>query len=66
MGALDYYLGLTGYFCSYIYYYAQLAESLQTLKTIMLKSALFLGQQQTAYALKAKLTPRSLAKLAAF
>ena len=66
IGALEYYLGLTGYLCSYIYYYAQLAELLQMLKTTMLKSAPFLGQQERAYALKTKLPFPSPAKLAAF
>lgn len=43
MGVLKYYLGLIGYFRSYIHYYAQLAELLQALKMIMLKSAPLLG-----------------------
>ena len=66
MGVLEYYLGLTGYLCSYIYYYPQLAEPLQTLKTTMLKSTPLSGQQQRAYALKIKLLPPSPAELAAF
>lgn len=45
VGALEYYLGLTGYLCSYIHYYAQLAEPLQMLKITMLKSAPLLAQQ---------------------
>lgn len=44
VGTLEYYLGLTGYLRSYIHYYAQLAELLQTLKTTMLKLAPLLGQ----------------------
>lgn len=32
VGVLEYYLGLTAYLRSYIYYYAQLAEPLQILK----------------------------------
>lgn len=35
-GALEYYLGLTGYLQSYIYFYAQLAALLQELKTLLL------------------------------
>ena len=66
VGALEYYLGLTGYLCSYIYHYTQLAEPLQILKTTMLKSAPLLGQQWRAYALKTKLPPLSPAKLPAF
>ena len=66
VGALEYYLGLTGYLHSYIYYYAQLAEPLQTLKMTMLKSAPLSGQQRRAYALKTKLPPPSPAEMAAF
>ncbi len=66
VGALEYYLGLTGYLRSYIHYYAQLAEPLQTLKTTMLKSAPLSGQQRRAYALKTKLPPSSPIKLVAF
>lgn len=66
VGALEYYLGLTGYLRSYIHYYAQLAELLQTLKTTMLKSAPLLGQQRRTYALKTKLPPSSPAKMTAF
>lgn len=66
VGVLEYYLGLTGYFCFYIHYYAQLSEPLQVLKTTMLKLAPLSGQQRKAYALKTKLSPLSLAKLAAF
>ena len=65
-GALEYYLGLTDYLHSYIYYYTQLTKPLQSLKTIMLKSAPLSGQQQKAYALKTKLPPLSPAELAAF
>lgn len=44
LGALKYYLGLTGYFRSYIHFYAQLAELLQALKTSLLKQAPIAGQ----------------------
>lgn len=36
--ALKYYLGLTDYFCSYIYYYAQLVKLLQIIKIAILKT----------------------------
>ncbi len=36
LGALEYYLGLTGYLRSYIHFYAQLAAPLQALKTTFL------------------------------
>lgn len=64
LGTLEYYLGLTRYLCSYIYFYAQLAEPLQALKTSFLKGAPVAGQQRRAYASKTKLgtpTPRELA-----
>lgn len=66
VGEWKYYLSLTGYFCSYTYYYAQLAEPLQTLKTSMLKLTLLSGQQQSMYTLKTQLLPPSSTKLAAF
>lgn len=66
VGALEYHLSLTDYLCSYIYYYAQLAEPLQTLKTTMLKSAPLSGRQRRAYALKTKLPPPSPAELVVF
>ena len=44
LGALEYYLGLTGYLRSYIHFYAQLASPLQALKTRLLKSAPESGQ----------------------
>lgn len=39
LGALEYYLGLTGYLRFYIHFYAQLSEPLHSLKTRLLKSA---------------------------
>ena len=36
LGALEYYLGLTGYFQHYIHFYAQLAALHQALKTLLL------------------------------
>lgn len=64
LGALEYYLGLTGYLRSYIHFYAQLAKPLQALKTSLLRGAPVAGQQRRAYASKTKLgtpTPRELA-----
>lgn len=37
LGAIEYYLGLTGYLRSYIYFYTQLAAPLQALKTSLLR-----------------------------
>ena len=64
LGALKYYLGLTGYLRSYIHFYAQLATPLQSLKTALLRGAPLSGQQQKASASKTKLgslTPQELA-----
>lgn len=64
LGALEYYLGLTGYLHSYILFYVQLAKLLQALKTSFLKGAPVARQQRRAYASKTKLgapTPRELA-----
>ena len=66
LGALEYYLGLTGYLRSYIYFYAQLASPLQAFKTRLLKSAPETGQQRRAYASKTKLGPPSNVELASF
>ena len=57
LGALEYYLDLTGYLRSYIHFYAQLASPLQALKTRLLKGAPETGQQRRAYASKTKLRP---------
>lgn len=57
LGALEYYLGLTGYLRSYIHFYAQLAMPFQVLKTTLLREILLGGQQRRAYASKTKLGP---------
>ena len=44
LGALEYYLGLTGYLRSYIHFYAQLAAPLQELKTSLLGHVPVAGQ----------------------
>lgn len=64
--ALEYYLGLTGYLRSYIYFYAQLASPLQALKTSLLKRAPESGQQRQAYASKTRLEAPSEKELASF
>lgn len=55
LGALKYYLGLTGYLHSYIYFYTQLTEPLQILKISFLKEAPVAGQLRQTYASKTKL-----------
>ncbi len=44
LGALEYYLGLTGYLRSSIHFYAQLAAAFQALKTTLLRDAPLGGQ----------------------
>lgn len=44
LGALEYYLGLTGYLRTYMYVYAQLTAPLQALKTSFIQGALVNGQ----------------------
>ena len=64
LGALEYYLGLTGYLQSYIHFYAQLAAPFQKLKTSLLRHAPMAGQQRRAYTSKTKVgspTPQELA-----
>ena len=66
LGALKYYLGLTGYLRSYIHFYAQLAAPLQALKTTFLQEAPLDGQQRRAHASKTKLGPPTPQELASF
>ncbi len=66
LGALEYYLGLTGYLRSYIHFYAQLAAPLQALKTALLRQAPLGGQQRRAYASKTNLGPPTPQELASF
>lgn len=66
LGALEYYLGLTGYLQNYIHFYAQLAAPLQELKTSLLRHAPVASQQRRAYASKTKLGPPTPQKLASF
>ena len=56
LGALEHYLGLTGYLRQYVNYYAQLAEPLQNLKTRLLKeSPSSKGNPRKVYSSKTKL-----------
>lgn len=66
LGALEYYPGLMGYLRSDIHFYAQLASSLQALKTRLLKNVPETSQQRKTYALKTKLRPTSDSELASF
>lgn len=66
LGALEYYLGLTGYLKSYIHFYAQLAAPLQALKTTLLREAPLGGQKRRAYASKTKVGPPTPQELASF
>ncbi len=55
LGALEYYLGLTGYLRSYIHFYVQLSEFLHSLKTRLLNGAPISGQYRRAYTSKIRL-----------
>lgn len=66
MGALKYYLSLTSYLRSYIYFYTQLASLLQALKTSLLKGAPKSGQKRQAYISNIKLKPPLDKELATF
>lgn len=66
LGALEYYLGLTGYLRNYIHFYAQLAAPLQAPKTSLLRNAPVSGQQCRAYASKTRLGPPTPQEYASF
>ncbi len=66
LGSLEYYLGLTGYLRSYIHFYTQLSESLNSLKTRLLNGAPISGQQRLAYASKTRLKTPTPLELASF
>ena len=66
LGALEYYLGLTGYLRNYIHFYAQLAAPLQALKTYLLRDAPSSGQQRRTYASKTRLGPPTPQEHASF
>ncbi len=66
LGALEYYLGLTDYLQSYVHFYAQLAESLQTLKITMLKAALLEEPQRRSFSLTTQLPPSTPRETARF
>lgn len=63
---LEYFLGFTGYFCSSVYCYAQMAMPFQDLKTLLLKPVPIVGGQRKAFASKTKLSTPTDAKLASF
>ncbi len=66
LGALKYYLGLTGYLKNYIHYYAQLVSLLQALGTSLLKKALEGGQQHWIHASMTRLEFLTEKELATF
>lgn len=66
LGALKYYLGLTGYLRNYIHFYAQLAAPLQALKTSLLRDTPVSRQQHRAYASKTRHGPPTPQEQASF
>ena len=67
LGALEHYLGLTGYLRQYVHYYAQLSKPLQELKTSLLKaSPSVAGRPRKRYASTTKLPPPLPAEAASF
>lgn len=66
LGALEYYLDLTGYLQSYMHFYAQLAAPLQELKTLFQCHALIASKQRKGYTLKTKLGSPTSQELAFF
>lgn len=66
LGALKYYLGLTGYLCSYIHFYTKLTKPLQSLKTFFLKCVLVSGAQRCVFTLRTKLLLTTPSKKASF
>lgn len=66
LGALEYYLSLSGYLQGYIHFYTQLTAPLQVLKTSFLHWALLGDQQRSTYISKTKLGTFTAQKLALF
>lgn len=66
LGALEYYLGWTGYLCSYIHFYTKLTKPLQSLKTFFLKCVLVSGAQRRVFTLRTKLPLTTPSKKASF
>lgn len=66
LGALEYYLGLTGYLRSCVHFCAQLAEPLQALKTTLLKGGPVSGAPRRAFASKTRLPLQTAREEASF
>lgn len=66
LGALEYYLSLTGYLQSYIYFYTQLVTPLNNLKILLFCHISIAGQQHRVYTLKIMLRPLTPQELASF
>ena len=67
LGALEHYLGLTGYLRQYVHYYAQLARPLQELKTTLLKESPSIGGRPRKKYSSTKILPPPLpSELASF
>lgn len=66
LGDLEHYLGLTGYLRSSVHYYAQLAEPLQKLKTMLLKDGPTKGNPRRTYSSRLRLAPPSEKEQASF
>ena len=66
LGALEHYLGLTGYLREYVYFYSQIARPLQELKTRLLKDSPVAGGQRKKYVSKTQLPQPTELKLVSF
>ena len=64
LGDLEHYLGLTGYLRQYVHFYAQIAQELQDLKTLMLRDGPSAGKERKQFSSK-KLLPAATPKQAA-
>lgn len=63
---LKHFLRLTGYLQSSVYYYMQIAQPLQNLKTILFKPIFIARAQQKVFVSRIKVSPLTNAKLALF
>lgn len=66
IGDLKHWLGLTEYLRAGVHYYTQISGPLQDLKTLMLKSAPVAGAQRKAYALKTRLSSKTVKEFESF